>query len=639
MPTFSFLMKLRWRFGIIAGLFLAVFSLYPQFKLVYNRGAEWNGHYAYNDIDEVAYASYLKALIDGRPRKNDPYTGRDDSPETPQQESLFSIQFVAPYSIAIPARILGIGAPWAMTISGAVAAFLTALAIFWLIGMITGDSLYAMAGSLFVLCGGALFAGEGAIGEILGTSYSYPYFPGFRRYVPAMAFPAFFALVALVWKMLAENGQQSAVGGRQEIDHKSQEEHESPRSKIQDLRSRTSSSHLLLVSVSTLCFGYAVFSYFYVWTTAVAWLTCLGSCWLVAQPAGFVKDIKILTGLAVGCMMFLAPYAYLLVNRSRSMDEVQILVRTHTPDLIRVPELISFGVLILIGVCILLKILALKDRGTLFAISLALTQIAVFNQQVITGQELQPIHYQVFIGNYVAGLAVVVTLGLIWRSFEGRSKAVWRCAVAGVAMTAAAWGFVECHYTVRILDDVNVARDEALPVARRLTEIGKNDPEAHKKVVLHLGMAEADDLPTIAPQSVLWARHQHVFSGLTSWQENKVRYYQLLYYQGISGRQIAQAMKRGEDFVSMIALFGWGRHTDRLNSAYKPLTFGEIDEDTRIFDEYCRNFDPSRPDAVRLDYLIAPAVTQPFFDNIDKWYSRDEGETFGKYVLYKLKPR
>lgn len=206
-------------------------------------------------------------------------------------------------------------------------------------------------------------------------------------------------------------------------------------------------------------------------------------------------------------------------------------------------------------------------------------------------------------------------------------------------MTAAAWGFVECHYTVRILDDVNVARDEALPVARRLTEIGKNDPEAHKKVVLHLGMAEADDLPTIAPQSVLWARHQHVFSGLTSWQENKVRYYQLLYYQGISGRQIAQAMKRGEDFVSMIALFGWGRHTDRLNSAYKPLTFGEIDEDTRIFDEYCRNFDPSRPDAVRLDYLIAPAVTQPFFDNIDKWYSRDEGETFGKYVLYKLKPR
>ncbi|MEQ1924093.1 MAG: hypothetical protein ABL952_16435, partial [Pyrinomonadaceae bacterium] len=177
-------MKLRWRFGIIAGLFLAVFSLYPQLKMVYLRGAEWNGHYAYNDVDEVAYAAYLKALIDGRPRKNDPYTGRDDTPENPQPESLFSIQFAGPYTIAIPARILGVPATWAMTISGAVAAFLTALAIFWLIGMLTRDSLFAMAGSLIVLAGGALFAGEGAIGEILDFSYSYPYFPGLRRYLP-----------------------------------------------------------------------------------------------------------------------------------------------------------------------------------------------------------------------------------------------------------------------------------------------------------------------------------------------------------------------------------------------------------------------------------------------------------------------
>ena len=110
-------MKLRWRFGVIAGIFLAIFCLYPQFKMLYLRGSEWNGHYAYNDIDEVAYASYVRALMDGRPRKNDPYTGRDQTPETPQPESLFSIQFAAPYTIAIPARILGIGTPWAMTVA------------------------------------------------------------------------------------------------------------------------------------------------------------------------------------------------------------------------------------------------------------------------------------------------------------------------------------------------------------------------------------------------------------------------------------------------------------------------------------------------------------------------------------------
>src|SRR5215218_6243142 len=137
-------LKLRWRFGILAGIVLLICGMYPQLKMWYLRGSDWQGAYAYNDIDEVAYASYLRALIDGRPRKNDPYTGRDDTPETPQPESLFSIQFAAPYSIAIPARIFGISASTAMWISGGFAAFLAGLALFWLIGKVTNDSLLAM---------------------------------------------------------------------------------------------------------------------------------------------------------------------------------------------------------------------------------------------------------------------------------------------------------------------------------------------------------------------------------------------------------------------------------------------------------------------------------------------------------------
>ena len=192
-------MKLRWRFGVVAAIFLAIFCLYPQMKMLYLRGSEWNGHYAYNDIDEVAYASYVRALIDGRPRKNDPYSGRDDSPETPQQESLFSIQFAAPYTIALPARVFGIGTPWAMTLSGALAGFLAALGAFWLIARMTGSNWYAIAGSLVVFAGGALAAGEGAIPEIFFDGFSYPYFPGFRRYIPAMAMAAVFGLFAVVW--------------------------------------------------------------------------------------------------------------------------------------------------------------------------------------------------------------------------------------------------------------------------------------------------------------------------------------------------------------------------------------------------------------------------------------------------------
>jgi len=365
-------MKLRWQFGIIAGIFLAVFSLYPQLKLWSVRGSEWQGNYAYNDIDEVAYAAYVKALADGRPRKNDPYTGRDDSPEHPQPESLFSIQFAAPYTLAIPARVLGIPTPWIMTIGGAMAAFLTALAIFWFLGSLLGDSLFAMAGSLAVLCGGALAAGEGAISEILFDGFSYPYFPGFRRYIPALAFPAFFTLIGLIWKLLNDRDEGKPS---------------------EQVTSKLSRSHLLTLSFSVLAFGYTVFSYFYVWTTAAAWLGCLGILWLGIRPEGVWRDIRNLAILGAGCVLFLLPYAYLLSKRSMTMDEVQLLVRTHAPDFSRFPEYISVVVLLMLTVGLLLKKIEIREKSTIFVISLAVVPLIVFNQQLFTGQSLQPIHY------------------------------------------------------------------------------------------------------------------------------------------------------------------------------------------------------------------------------------------------------
>src|SRR5207245_839438 len=99
-------------------------------------------------------------------------------------------------------------------------------------------------------------------------------------------------------------------------------------------------------------------------------------------------------------------------------------------------------------------------------------------------------------------LAVVVTFALLWRGMEGRERLPWRVAIAGFAVAAIAWGFVECHYTVRVLDDVNVARDEALPLGRRLAELAKDDPAPQKSTVLYLPIAEADDFPTLAPQPV-----------------------------------------------------------------------------------------------------------------------------------------
>ena len=571
-------------------------------KMWYLRGGDWQGHYAYNDIDEVAYAAYLRALIDGRPRRNDPYTGRDDTAERKQEESLFSIQFAAPYTIALPARAFGISAPTAMWLAGGIAAFLTALACFWLVGRITNDSFFAMTGTLIVLCGGALAAGEGAIGEILGTGYSYPYFPGFRRYIPTVPFAVFFAMCALVWLLVTSENMRKRI---------------------------------VYCVLASLCFAFMVFSYFYTWTTAAAWLACVVLVWLVVRPEGWQKDFKAFVALGIACAMALVPYAILLSNRSHTMDDVQLLVLTRAPDLLRVPAIICYAVLAMLILAILLKAVNLKERSTLFAFSFAFVPLVVLNQQIITGRSLQPIHYQVFTGNYVAALAMVVALGLLWRGISQKNPNFSKITLTILASAATIWGMVECHYTVRILDEANVDRDKGMAVARRLEELHKN--ETTRGVIMPFSMLQGDDLPTVAPQSVLWARHQHVFAGVT-WQENKERYYQYLYYMNLDENNLAHSMKNG-DFVSMIALFGWGRHTDRLNSEYKPLTFGEIDEEAARYGEYRRNFSIRQASNPALSYIVIPTDWQMNFTNLDKWYERGEAEIFGDYTLYQVKLR
>jgi hypothetical protein len=485
--------------------------------------------------------------------------------------------------------------------------------------MLTGDSLFAMAGSLVVLCGGALFAGEGAIGEVLGNGFSYPYFPGFRRYLPAMAFPPFFLLLGLVWKTF--NKKLSS---------------ESDTNVVTPDRSAFSDPWLIVLAV--LAFGYTVYSYFFVWTAAAAWLGSLALLCLIGRPTGVRKDLSKFIGLGLGCSVLLVPYFYLLSLRATTLDDVQMLVHTHMPDISRTPFKISVLVLAVLVVGAVFKLFSVRDKAVLFAASLALTQIIVFNQQVVTGRSLQPIHYQVFIGNYVAGLSVVVTLGLLWRSAGSRQTFLARASVAALALLAVVWGFVECHYTVRVLDEANVIRDESLPVEKRLASIAKDEPEDARGVVLNLGLAESDDLPTVAPQPVLWARHQHVFAGVST-QENKERYYQYLYYTGVQPRQLADGIKSGNDFVSMIALFGWGRHTDRLNADYKPLTFGEIDMETARYADYVNRFAAPREDVVPVRFLITPADPNVDLENIDRWYVRDAGEVWGNYVLYRLQTK
>src|SRR5580765_6510364 len=124
---------ITWKWGILAALVVTLLALIPQFLMWGSRGSQWNGSYAELHGDEWVYSAYVQALIDGRPRRSDAYTGRDEQPGAPQPESLFSIQFVPAYLIAVPARLLGLSSSTAFIILGMLVPFFGCLAISWLI--------------------------------------------------------------------------------------------------------------------------------------------------------------------------------------------------------------------------------------------------------------------------------------------------------------------------------------------------------------------------------------------------------------------------------------------------------------------------------------------------------------------------
>lgn len=607
---------LCWRFGILAGIAMMLFGLYPQFKLWVNRGKEWNGAYAYNDIDEVSYAAYLQALIDGRVRKNDPFTGNDDAPDKPQKESLFSIQFAAPYMIVIPAKIFGASASTAMIFVSAFSAFFSALAIFWLIKKVTGDEKYAAVGALMVLCFGTLAAGEGAIYELTKRGISYPYFPFLRRYVPALPFPFFFAMCGALWCALQSENERKRY---------------------------------LYAFIAVICFAVQVYSYFFLWTPAFAWMVGLFVLWILFRPENWKKDFELFLFTLSIALCFLVPYAFLLANRSHGMDDVQLLASSHKPDLWRLPELICYVAIAALLIAAWNGIIKFRDKKTIFILSFLILPFLAFNQQIITGKSLQPIHYQVFIGNYVAVLAVLLTVALIKQvqnhnrlgvSFETNGRVFSNSVLILLATIALVWGGIEAKYTTRVLDEYNVDRDEAMLVEKRLAQLAKesNNPiEVLTQITLNLNFIQADDQPTVAPQPVLWSRHQHLFATLT-WDENKERLYQWLYYAGLNEQWLAYTLNN-RDSVMVIALFGWDRITDRLTVSPRPLTQPEIDMEVRQFANYIATFNRERATKYKLSYVITHNDLPFDLKNIDIWYERDEGEQHGKFKLYRLKLR
>jgi len=595
---------IKWKWGILAAVVVTLVSLIPQFFMWGTRGSQWNGSYAEQHGDEWVYSAYVQALIDGRPRRNDPYTGRDERPGQPQPESLFSIQFVPAYLIAAPARLLGVSSSTAFILLGVIAPFLSCLAIFWLLTNVTQDEKLASAGAVLVLSFGALAAGQGLVHLFISGS-NYSFLPFLRRYEPLAPFPLFFVFCSLTWKSL--NDRNNA---------------------------------LAWPLMAGVCLALLIFSYFFLWTPALAWLVCLAFLWFISKRDDWRREIRSFAIILICAVAALIPYAILVARRSQIMDAGQKLILSRAPDLFRVAELLGLAVFALLAFGVRRERIAARAPATIFAASFALTPLLVFNQQIITGRSLQPFHYEWFIANYLALFGLVITSILLWRGRDVTRPVRYRIA-GRIAFIAVWWAVIEVLAPVKVVIRESQFTDRAAAVGQRLKELSASETGTiseldPRPLVLATENKVAVILPTFTSHAVFWAPHfdfLHLAPG-----ESRARFYQYLYFTGVDSKKFKQELSKPSSTFAA-ATFGHERVIPDLAVQVTPISADEIAQKVAEYETYRRTFTRELAAQHIISYLIVPAGTEPDLSNLDRWYQRDGGELVGDYRLYRLRLR
>jgi hypothetical protein len=588
--------KIRWKWGVLAAIAITLLSLYPQLHLWMQLGSNTKGVYAYFDTDEVAYSAYLQALIDGRPRRNDPYIGRDDGKETPLPESLFSVQFVSPYLAAIPARLFGLSASTVFIILMPLIAAASALALFWVLASITHDHRLSAIGVLAVLCLATLVSGQGPVRSLFKTTEAWGYLPFLRRYIPAIPFPFFVALFGIVWRTTLKKNTET-VG------------------------------HALAAGLVLLLL---IFSYFYLWTAALAWFACLSMIWLVARPAGWKRTVRSFGITWLIAISGLVPYLLLLSHRATNTDQVQVLVRTRRPDLFRPSEVCSFILLAVVVRLLLQRRLSIKDPGVLFLISLLLLAPVVFNQQIITGISLQPFHYEEFVTSYCVLIAAIIGWRLLFAESRLARFANSERSLFWIAIICIAYGVNSASGVSRAALNDNAQRDETIPAAVYLKGLSRSE----KGTVFLSSPEQADAFPTLSSQPVLWAVHMSVFPGSKP-AELKERFYQYLYFSGATEQSLRELLV-AKNHLAFVALFGYEREIPAFAKTFTPVSEQEINNEVRLYADYINSFGQKTAARYPLSYAVLPSDGGIQNSTLSKWYELNEGERFGSLTVYRL---
>jgi hypothetical protein len=324
------------------------------------------------------------------------------------------------------------------------------------------------------------------------------------------------------------------------------------------------------------------------------------------------------------------------------MDAGQKLTISHAPDLFRVPEIIGGLVIIMLVLAHLRGRIAWRTPECVFTGSLALMAFAVFNQQVVTGRSLQPFHYESFIANYTALIALIVASVIIWRGREGATKQLRYRFVGWIVFVSFWWAAIEIMAPTAVIKKDNLFIDRAAAVCQRLRERAQSEvPKTNSDsdpvpLVLASDNKIAVILPTFAPQAVLWAPHFDFLNLRPG--ESRQRFYEYLYFTGVEENKLTKDLREPMSTVAAAA-FGHERVIPDLAVKPKPITDEEISSKVLEYKTFYSSF--SRDDAVQhiLSYVIVPSEEGPDLTNLDRWYQRDQGERVGGYILYRVQLR
>jgi hypothetical protein len=372
--------------------------------------------------------------------------------------------------------------------------------------------------------------------------------------------------------------------------------------------------------------------------------------------------------IATFALVALIPYAMLVARRAATTDTAQGLIHTHAPDLLRPPELICLALAAALIIASRRKLINATDRAFIFTLSLALLPLALFNQQVLTGLSLQPVHFEQFVANYIAVLATVLAAALALRARDDARRNVsddddsaratniaqhaFESPVArrllpskillAFALVALGWSLVEFGIATHRYARFNVPRDEARAVALHLREIAREDANATsvagesaspRPVVFVKDVLLAESFPTVAPQGVLWSPGMFAFPGTTD-AGNKERLYLQFYYSDVDAARFAR-LARPYSF----ALFGWARSIEGLAADQRPITDDDLRAETESYARFIKTFSRERAARVPLSYVVTLAGDERSLSNLDRFYERDAGQQFGKFTLYRVRLR